>query len=159
MEIILTLNPNSDIYTFSSYLPSKMNHSYEKPFRELLLMYNQSLLELCREYQLSYVNSRVLEQKSSQKDSLLLAHELLKEMSRNANTWKFNIDCFGYSILLDDTRLAGMMQDIYQDIMNYAYLAATKNGDEQALYLSLFKECGNDFFHFNRGFQKIKKRI
>lgn len=43
-----------------------MQEDYEQPFKETILMYNDQLQQACKEYSVSYINSRILEEENCQ---------------------------------------------------------------------------------------------
>lgn len=59
-EKILSLNNDSKIMVLSAYLYSK-SKIYDFPFHDFVLEYNSKLEELCKEYNLKYVDLRFIE--------------------------------------------------------------------------------------------------
>ena len=125
-ESILGLNHNSDIYSLSAYFYSEMKEEYEKKFKEAILLYNENLGKLCREYNISYINCRFIENTKynnplanylSKYPSQMIAYEIVKEMYKNImNKNNNNIENI-YTFKYDDKGSAGVIEDLKNDII------------------------------------------
>lgn len=67
-----------------------MQEDYEQPFKETILMYNDQLQQACKEYGVSYINSRILEEENcqnpvmnyiSKKPPFYLSREIIYQMA------------------------------------------------------------------------------
>lgn len=56
-EIILGINPDTDIYTLGAYVPKALSTPEMNLFRDLILAYNEKLDSLCHEYGTHFVDT------------------------------------------------------------------------------------------------------
>lgn len=56
-ENILGINPKTDIYTLGAYLPKSLQSEEMDIFRYLVIAYNASLMDLCKEYNITFVDT------------------------------------------------------------------------------------------------------
>ena len=165
-EALLSLNEQSDIYALSAFLPSKMDRVYEKPFRDLILRYNTALLDLCREYQVSYINSRGLEKMrfngpscyENQKSVSAITNEILKVMAKRVEEEKENLDLDFSPFRVDDMGSFGVFCDLYQEMIQNAYLAARTVDYEQEVYLERFQKDRKELEGISLAYRKVKKK-
>ena len=54
---ILGINPNTDIYTLGAYIPKSLQSEEMKVFSDLVLAYNEELINLCKQYDITFVNT------------------------------------------------------------------------------------------------------
>ena len=56
-DTILSINPNTDIYTLGAYIPKSLKHEGMDIFRELVIGYNECLEDLCNKYGITFVDT------------------------------------------------------------------------------------------------------
>lgn len=56
-ESILGINPQTDIYTLGAYIPKSLQNARMDIFRDLIIAYNEELLNLCRQYGITFVDT------------------------------------------------------------------------------------------------------
>lgn len=54
---ILGINPNTDIYTLGAYIPRSLQSEEMNIFRDLVIAYNEELLNLCKQYGITFVDT------------------------------------------------------------------------------------------------------
>ena len=54
---ILGINPNTDIYTLGAYIPKSLQSEEMKVFSDLVLAYNENLIDLCNQYDITFVDT------------------------------------------------------------------------------------------------------
>ena len=54
---ILNINPKADIYSLGAYIPKSLEIEGMNIFRELIVAYNEKLSELCKQYNITYINT------------------------------------------------------------------------------------------------------
>ena len=62
-DTILGINPKTDIYTLGAYVPRSLRSAEMDIFRELIIAYNEALINLCRQYGITFVNTEEVGQK------------------------------------------------------------------------------------------------
>ena len=66
---ILDINQTTDIYTLGAYVPKSLENDEMNIFRELVIAYNEKLLELCKQYGITFVNTAVIGKKYNKSKS------------------------------------------------------------------------------------------
>lgn len=56
-ESILGINSKTDIYTLGAYIPKSLQSEEMNIFRDLVIAYNESLLDLCKQYGITFVDT------------------------------------------------------------------------------------------------------
>lgn len=56
-ESILGINSKTDIYTLGAYIPKSLQSEEMNIFRDLVIAYNEALLDLCKQYGITFVNT------------------------------------------------------------------------------------------------------
>lgn len=56
-DTILGINPNTDIYTLGAYIPKSLQSEEMNIFRDLVIAYNEELLNLCKQYGITFVDT------------------------------------------------------------------------------------------------------
>lgn len=56
-ESILSINSKTDIYTLGAYIPKSLQSEEMNIFRDLVIAYNESLLDLCKQYGITFVDT------------------------------------------------------------------------------------------------------
>ena len=54
---ILSINPDTDIYTLGAYIPKSLKSKEMNIFRDLVIAYNEQLKDVCKEYGCTYVDT------------------------------------------------------------------------------------------------------
>ncbi len=125
-EKILGLNDGADIYALSAYFYSDMTKDYEQKFKEAILMYNEGLENLCKEYGVTYIDCRILEKTKynkplsnylSEHPPRIIADEIINKMYDKYLGEKSTIVIpkvtkFTY----DNTGLLGVIKDLESDV-------------------------------------------
>jgi hypothetical protein len=117
-EAILGLNSSSDIYAVSPYFKNIKNKS-----KENLYLYNDELKKACKDYEVSYVDSKILEDSKNQEYSL--ATRILKIMNDKQNKKIPRISTYERPNTINDD-LEGMYKDIANDISSKKNKVLTK---------------------------------
>lgn len=117
-EAILGLNSSSDIYAVSPYFKNIKNKS-----KENLYLYNDELKKACKDYEVSYVDSKILEDSKNQEYSL--ATRILKIMNDKQNKKIPRISTYERPNTINDD-LEGMYKDIANDISSKKDKVLTK---------------------------------
>ena len=141
-ESILGINNNSDIYSLSAYFYSEMKEDYELKFREAILMYNEKLEELCKEYGITYIDCRFLENTKynsplsnylSKYPPQMIAYEIVKKMYFNVfeNKNKKSVEPFNY----DNKGSIGVIEELRKDIDKQKKISEEANGYEKDIAL------------------------
>lgn len=56
-ETILGINPQTDIYTLGAYIPKSLQKKDMTLFRDFIMAYNESLYSLCRQYEITFIDT------------------------------------------------------------------------------------------------------
>ncbi len=56
-DLILGINSKTDVYTLGAYIPKSLQSDEMNIFRDLVIAYNEKLLDLCREYGITFVHT------------------------------------------------------------------------------------------------------
>lgn len=56
-ETILGINPDTDIYTLGAYIPKSLQSEEMNIFRNLVIAYNEELINLCKQYGITYIDT------------------------------------------------------------------------------------------------------
>lgn len=56
-ESILGINSSTDIYTLGAYIPKSLQSQEMDIFRDLVIVYNEKLLDLCKQYQVTFIDT------------------------------------------------------------------------------------------------------
>ena len=59
-DTILGINSCADIYTLGAYIPKALQKKEMNIFRDLIIEYNEKLLNLCREYGITFVDTEAI---------------------------------------------------------------------------------------------------
>lgn len=54
---ILGINSNTDIYTLGAYIPKSLQSEEMNIFRDLVIAYNEKLLSLCKQYDITFIDT------------------------------------------------------------------------------------------------------
>ncbi len=54
---ILSINANADIYTLGAYIPKSLRSKEMDIFRDLVISYNEKLLDLCKQYGVTLIDT------------------------------------------------------------------------------------------------------
>jgi len=57
-DTILGINSNTDIYTLGAYIPKSLQSEEMNIFRNLVIAYNESLSDLCKQYGITFVDTQ-----------------------------------------------------------------------------------------------------
>ncbi len=164
-ESLLGLNENADIYALSAYLYSSMIEEYEEKFKDAILIYNESLKELCAEYDVAYIDCRILEGTKyngpmanyiSKYPPQIIATEIINEMYSKMISKEYphknrNIQEFRY----DNAGAIGVISDLQKDMRRCEEGQARSIGYEQQVYLEKIDEHNRELQVFK---QITKKR-
>ena len=66
---ILGINPNTDIYTLGAYIPRSLQSEEMNIFRDLVIAYNEELLNLCKQYGITFVDTEEVGKKYNNSES------------------------------------------------------------------------------------------
>ena len=66
---ILGINPNTDIYTLGAYIPRSLQSEEMNIFRDLVIAYNEELLNLCKKYGITFVDTEEVGKKYNNSES------------------------------------------------------------------------------------------
>jgi hypothetical protein len=116
-EKLLSLNSDSKILVLSAYLYS-VGEEYEKSFIDFVILYNERLEKLCKEYQINYIDLRFLEHTKYQSAyhtyfesfSKQVADKIILELSNSINNERtiYNYGDYNY----DNEGSRGMLSDM-----------------------------------------------
>lgn len=67
---ILSLNENADIYALGCYVPKTTQLEEMDLFRNIIVVYNERLKKLCKEYNITFINVEKIGKKYSKKDTI-----------------------------------------------------------------------------------------
>ena len=59
-DSILSINSHTDIYTLGAYIPKSLQSEEMNIFRDLVIAYNEKLLNLCKQYDVTFVDTEVV---------------------------------------------------------------------------------------------------
>lgn len=104
-ENILSINPDTDVYTLGAYIPKSFQNEGMEFFIELVIAYNDALQNLCKQYGITFVDTEEVGKKYNNSESNFhvstaghnaLANYILGHMYENKivfkNSEKINID-------------------------------------------------------------------
>ena len=66
---ILNINSNTDIYTLGAYIPKSLQSSEMNIFRDLVIAYNEELMNLCKQYGITFVNTEEVGKKYNKSEN------------------------------------------------------------------------------------------
>lgn len=164
-ENILGLNNNSDIYALSAYLYTDMNKDYEKIFKEVILMYNDELEQLCKSYNVSYVNSRVLEESKyknpvsnyiSKYPPYIISCEIVKEMYKKMQSKNYEKKLIIGPPIIEGNGLSGVVSEIINDIYRNVLLEDITEGYGREVIQEKIEEHHREVFALE-GAEKAKQ--
>lgn len=165
-ENILGLNGTSDIYVLSAYLYTAMDKEYEKIFKEAILMYNDKLFDLCKEYNVTYINSRILEQTKfnnvlanyiSKYPPYIIASEIIHEMYKKISYGREqNPKICSRPNVKNDGSL-GVIEELQVDIDRVVKGALNSNGYQHQIYVEQLEEHRREKAVFEKVYQKLNR--
>jgi lysophospholipase L1-like esterase len=56
-DTILAINSNTDVYTLGAYIPKSLQSEEMNIFRDLVIAYNEELMNLCKQYGITFVDT------------------------------------------------------------------------------------------------------
>jgi len=68
-DTILGINSNTDIYTLGAYIPKSLQSEEMNIFRDLVIAYNEELLNLCKQYGITFVDTEEVGKKYNNSES------------------------------------------------------------------------------------------
>ncbi len=68
-DTILSINANTDIYTLGAYIPKSLRSEEMKLFKDLIFTYNNELINLCKQYNITFVDTEEVGQKFNNSQS------------------------------------------------------------------------------------------
>ena len=68
-DTILGINSDTDIYTLGAYIPKSLQSEEMDIFRDLIIAYNTELMNLCRRYDITFVNTEEVGKKYNNNES------------------------------------------------------------------------------------------
>ena len=124
-ENILSINGNTDIYVLGSYSPKSFESEGMEIFRELMIEYNIRLQDLCRAYDLTYINTEKAGKKYnnstlnfhvSEKGHIAIANSILEAMYYRKSGFSNITDLVQKEFVITDRGSEGMIEDLEKDI-------------------------------------------
>ena len=167
-ETILGLNNNSEIYSLSAYFYSEMKEEYEKKFKEAILLYNYHLEELCKEYGITYIDCRFIENTKynnplanylSKYPPQMIAYEIVKQMYLNTikkeNENKKKVGNFSY----DSRGSQGVVEDLQKDIEKQQSISEMTEDYERQVSLEKIEEHKRELEVFKQIAEETRRRM
>lgn len=68
-DMILGLNSKTDIYTLGAYIPKSLQSEEMNIFRDLVLAYNEKLINICKQYGITFVDTEEVGKKYNNSES------------------------------------------------------------------------------------------
>ena len=68
-DTILGINSNTDIYTLGAYIPKSLQSEEMNIFRDLVIAYNEELVNLCKQYGITFVDTEEVGKKYNNSES------------------------------------------------------------------------------------------
>lgn len=68
-DTILGINPDTDIYTLGAYIPKSLQSEEMNIFRDLVIAYNEKLRNLCKQYDITFVDTEEVGKKYNKSES------------------------------------------------------------------------------------------
>lgn len=68
-DTILGINSNVDIYTLGAYIPKSLQSNEMNIFRDLVIAYNEELMNLCKQYGITFVDTEEIGKKYNNSES------------------------------------------------------------------------------------------
>lgn len=68
-DTILGINSNTDIYTLGAYIPKSLQSEEMNIFRDLVIAYNEELINLCKQYGITFVDTEEVGKKYNNSES------------------------------------------------------------------------------------------
>ena len=127
-DTILGINPDTDVYTLGAYIPKSLQSDEMNIFRDLVIAYNEKLLDLCREYGITFVDTEEVGKKFNKSENNFhittaghnnLANYILGYMYHNkfesdGTERKVNIE----PVYIKDNGVLGVIESLHQDFLN-----------------------------------------
>lgn len=165
-ENLLGINPKSDIYALSAYLYQEMNQEYEMVFKDAILMYNEKLEIVCKEYGVTYINSRVLEKTKynhvlanyiSKYPPYIIACEIIREMyDKIVKKESKNMPSIHKIEVVNDGAL-GIISELQKDVKRVVKSALNANGYQHEVYVEQLEEHNREKEVFEKVYNKINR--
>lgn len=160
---ILSINDNADIYTLGAYVPASLQYEEMNIFRELIIRYNIALEKLCKEYNITFIDTESIGKKFnksknnfhiSSKGHNMIASSILSAMYENKILNKKeqqNRMYFYSSKQFSEDNLQNMILKLAADMFNSQIKTISLEG-----YAALREEqIADEHFREAKVFQKI----
>jgi hypothetical protein len=160
-EKLLSLNSNSKILALSAYLYS-VGEEYDKPFMDFVILYNERLEKLCKEYQINYIDLRFLEHTRYQSAyhtyfesfSKQVANKIILELSNSIknertiyNSSDYNYDNEGSRGMLSD--MVDYRTKLFETDSKFASRKSQELSREESVIKKVEEKLNNDVVQEN----------
>ena len=145
-----------------------MQEDYEQPFKETILMYNDQLQQACKEYGVSYINSRILEEENcqnpvmnyiSKKPPFYLSREIIYQIaSRLGQGENFALKKCQHPEVKDNGAL-GVQLNLHEDVYKARKMKESSSGYQKEVFAAKEEEHKREEEVFAKVYQKSRKRI
>lgn len=165
-ENILSINGEADIYTLGAYVPKSLEIEEMNIFRELVLKYNDVLKQLCRVYQIYFVDTEEVGKKYNTSlanfhvstiGHFVLADYILGYMYYNKINRTVSYDRISNSdFCVTNGGLAGIFEDLYKDYDLVSQEALSDSGFSQKRLEDIGVEHYREIMATYKGYKKSR---
>ena len=159
-ENIFKINSNTDIYALGIYLPKILDGEGLEIFKELIYNYNERLIELCKKYNITYINTEQIGKMYNKSEVNFHinsnGHSALAEYILNC-MWESKIN--GCKIK-DEFEIENNGPDTIIDKLTLDYTKTVlKNANEEDAYSALRQiQISKEHLREKEIFEKVKER-
>lgn len=165
-DTILGINPNTDIYTLGAYIPKSLQSDEMNIFRDLVIAYNEKLVNLCREYGITFVNTEEVGKKYNKSENnfhittaghndlanYILGYMYHNKFDSNGISRKVNIE----PIDIKGNGVLGVIESLNQDFIDTRAKAEGLSGYARAREFEIAKEHAREQEIFEKVLMKTK---
>lgn len=161
---LLAINSKSDIYTLGAYIPKSLEKEDMQIFRDLIYKYNETLNEICKSYQINYIDTNQVASDHIYKENNFhidsyghktLANYILLRMYQQKILFKKPIrNIKENQFIIDNKQAEGVLESIKLDEFESRIKSFKMGGYEKAHQIKIEKEHAQE----RQVFEKVLKK-
>ena len=165
---ILGINSHTDIYTLGGYIPKSLQREEMELFRDLIIAYNEELLNLCKQYGIAFVDTETIGKKYNTSNNnfhisslghVALANCLLDNMYNNKIETRKPVSRKIISpIKITNKAADGVLEDLLIDYEKSCLKAEELSGCEKERQMEIAMEHKREIEIFQKVLTKVKNK-
>ena len=163
---ILGINSSTDIYALGAYIPKSLQREELAVFRDLIIAYNEELINLCKEYSITFIDTETIGKKYNTSSNnfhissighVALANCLLDYMYNNKiETTKPNTRKSISPIKITNKGAEGVLEDLLIDYEESCIRVDELSGYEEKRQIDIATEHKREIEIFQKVLTKVK---